>query len=145
VFDTAAGELAPSAFREHVVPDLRQLASVRPQRLGYFARALHPAHLAGDGELGPWAGIGLDWRWDLSQYLAAADRRGFVQGNFDPALLHLTGAQLRDALREFLEPIAALTPDERRGWVCGLGHGILPGTPEESVATFVQTVRERLS
>ena len=35
-----------------------------------------------------------------------------------------------------------LTPAERTGWVCGLGHGVLPRTPEENVRTFVKTVRE---
>jgi uroporphyrinogen decarboxylase len=28
--------------------------------------------------------------------------------------------------------------------VCGLGHGVLPGTPEGNVRLFVETVREVL-
>lgn len=147
VFDTAAGELDPAAFRRWLVPDLERLAGTLPGQLGYFARGLHPAHLGAKGEvdLGPWAGIGVDWRWSLSDVLAAPNRRGFVQGNFDPALLQLTGDALRSAIDEFLEPIAALSPEERRGWICGLGHGVLPATPEASVREFVETVRRRLS
>ena len=94
---------------------------------------------------GNWAGLGLDWRWDLAGALTSLNRRGFIQGNFDPALLHLTGAALGRALDEFLAPVAALTPDQRRGWICGLGHGVLPGTPEASMRTFVRTVRRRLA
>jgi uroporphyrinogen decarboxylase len=102
VFDTAAGELAPSAFRRIIAPDLARLARSAPGRVGYFARGLHPAHLESDGSVsdGPWAGLGVDWRWDLSALLAAPDRAGFVQGNFDPALLRLTGAPLVRAVRK---------------------------------------------
>ena len=71
--------------------------------------------------------------------------KGFVQGQFDPALLHLTGASLRRELDDFLKPLAALSPQQRHGWICGLGHGVLPETPEESVRTFVRTVRKRLA
>jgi uroporphyrinogen decarboxylase len=147
VFDTAAGELTPHDFKNHVAPHLTQLAESLPGRLGYYARGLNPAHGDAAGALppGPWAGVGVDWRWNIADVLNATGRRGFVQGNFDPALLHLTGAALARALAEFLDPIAALESDARRGWICGLGHGVLPKTPEASVRTFVRTVRKRLA
>jgi uroporphyrinogen decarboxylase len=147
VFDTAAGELSPAAFRTFIVPDLTRLSASAPGRLGYFARGLHPAHLAEGCALpgDDWAGCGFDWRWSLADVLAAPGRKGFVQGNFDPALLHLEGSRLRTAIDDFLKPLAALDPDTRRGWICGLGHGVLPGTPESSVRTFVNAVRQRLA
>ena len=145
VFDTAAGELAPDAFRRHIVPDLSQIAASAPGRLGYFARGAHPAHFENGQSLpGAWAGHGFDWRWSLADVLSRPGRQGFVQGNFDPALLHLEGRQLACAIDEFLTPLASLEPDARRGWICGLGHGVLPGTPESSVRTFVRNVRRRL-
>lgn len=147
VFDTAAGELSPAMYRRHLVPDLQKLSSKLAGRLGYYARGIQQAHLGGmtSAAIGDWAGLGVDWRWDLTEVLAARGRRGFVQGNFDPALLHLTGAALKRAVGEFLDPIVALPDAARRGWVCGLGHGVLPGTPETSVRDFVRTVRRRLS
>ncbi|HWB30995.1 MAG TPA: uroporphyrinogen decarboxylase family protein [Vicinamibacterales bacterium] len=147
VFDTAAGDLSPAAFQQVVAPDLARLAAALPQRLGYYARGLHPAHLDGAGvaSIGPWAGLGLDWRWNLADALAAPARRGFVQGNLDPSLLHLSGSALARALDEFLDPIAQLDPADRRGWICGLGHGVLQGTPPSSVKAFVHTVRKRLA
>jgi uroporphyrinogen decarboxylase len=145
VFDTAAGELAPPVFRRQVLPDLERLANSSAGRLGYYARNLHPAHLGHESALtGRWNGLGVDWRWDLAGLLARSGRRGFVQGNFDPGLLHLSGAALGRAIDEFLAPIAALPPADRRGWICGLGHGVLPGTPELSMRTFVRTIRRRL-
>lgn len=147
VFDTAAGELSPAMYRRHLVPDLQKLSSKLEGRLGYYARGIQPAHLGGttSAEIGDWAGLGVDWRWDLTAVLSARGRRGFVQGNFDPALLHLTGAALKRAVHEYLDPIAALPGAARRGWIGGLGHGVLPGTPETSVRDFVRAVRRRMS
>jgi uroporphyrinogen decarboxylase len=147
VLDTAAGEVSPDVFRRDLAPDLKALAEALPGRLGYYARASHPAHFGDQADgLGPWGGVGFDWRWQLADVLADPARRGFVQGNFDPALLaQLSGEDLRDAIVRFLEPIAALPSDARRGWICGLGHGVLPTTPEANVRQFVDVVREHMA
>lgn len=142
ILDTAAGDLPPAYFHREVVPDLGALANAFPGRVGYYAKASHPALLAAPMAAAPWAGFGVDSRWDLPSLLAAPGRSGFVQGNFDPAWLFLPERDLAAALAEFLGPIAALDAAQRRGWICGLGHGVLPGTPESAVRTFVQTVRE---
>ena len=60
-------------------------------------------------------------------------------------ILGKKGAELERAIDDFLTPMAALDPTERRGWICGLGHGVLPTTPPESVRTFVRAVRTRLA
>jgi uroporphyrinogen decarboxylase len=142
VLDTAAGELPPAMFQRLAAPDLAKLAAAFPGRLGYYAKASHPAQLADAPWLATWAVVGYDSRWDIASVLKAP-RTGLVQGNFDPALLFNEGAAFGRSLDEFLKPVSALSPDERRGWICGLGHGILPGTPEGNVKTFVETVRER--
>jgi len=67
---------------------------------------------------------------------------GFVQGNFDQNLLLSSSTdELKRHLASFLNP---LLKHDRTGWVCGLGHGVLPKTPEENVRLFVNTVREVL-
>jgi len=65
--------------------------------------------------------------------------RGFVQGNFDQALLLSEPPEFKQRLIRYL---AALKEQDRAGWICGLGHGVLPGTPEDNVKLFVDTVRE---
>jgi uroporphyrinogen decarboxylase len=145
MLDTAAGDLPPSYFDREVAPAMTGLARAFPGRLGYYAKASHPALMDGRLADAPWAGFGYDSRWDLAAVLDDPHRTGFVQGNFDPAWLFLPPADLRNALLDFLRPIAALETNARRGWICGLGHGVLPGTPEEAVRTFVTTVREVLS
>jgi len=146
IFDTAAGELPAQTFRSTVAPDLVHLAQRFPGRLGYFAKHLHPDHLAPLlSGTSPWAGLGFDSRWDLASCLRRRAAAGFIQGNFDPALLFLKGRALDRAIDGFLDPLRALSWTERRGWICGLGHGVLPGTPETSVRRFVQRVRSTMS
>jgi uroporphyrinogen decarboxylase len=149
VFDTAGGELGADVFTRVTAPDLTALARAFPGRLGYYAKGIRSQHISGRtherhtslGEA-PWAGFGLDMQWDLTSALQHRAFEGFVQGNFDPQSLLLTGAPLEQALREYLRPLRDLEVSTRRGWICGLGHGVLPATPEESVRTFVTTVRE---
>ncbi|MEX2271178.1 MAG: uroporphyrinogen decarboxylase family protein [Vicinamibacterales bacterium] len=142
VLDTAAGELPPSCFGGPVARDLAALASAFPGRTGYYAKASHPDQLASPAFANaPWAGVGVDSRWSLAPLLAGP-RRGFIQGNFDPALMLMPAQELRRAMHSWLAPIRALSASERAGWICGLGHGVLPGTPEDNVRLFVHEVRE---
>jgi uroporphyrinogen decarboxylase len=144
VFDTAAGELTPEIFARDLRPDLERLARAFPERLGYYAKGITPAHLAACGwtASSPWAGLGLDWHWDLAGALAAGGRTGFVQGNFDPARLTASAAAVESDVARFVAPLQRLNAQERRGWICGLGHGVLPNTPETNVRAFVNLVRE---
>ncbi len=43
---------------------------------------------------------------------------------------------------KYLEPIKAMSQEARAGWVSGLGHGVLPLTPEANVRSFVKLIRE---
>ena len=142
ILDTAAGDLPPSYFHKDVVPDLTSLAWAHPGQLGYYAKAAHPSLFTGAMAEAPWAGFGIDSRWDLATTLAAPSWRGFVQGNFDPAWLFLDQDLLTRALRDYLRPVLALESTVRQKWICGLGHGVLPGTPAAAVRTLVTTVRE---
>jgi uroporphyrinogen decarboxylase len=143
VLDTAAGELAASEFAGWLARDLDALAAAGPGRVGYYAKGLHPDQLAERRVAAiPWAGLGLDARWNLATALAAPRRRGFLQGNFDQSLLHLEGRALTSAVHRFLDPIRRLPVRRRRGWICGVGHGLVPGTPEASVHRFIHLVRE---
>jgi len=141
VFDTAAGELAPDLFKSAVVPQLRLMTTKDSERIGYYSKGTQPAHLRRSLFTGgALAGVGVDHRWDISEALEIFPR-GFVQGNFDQTLLLSERDEFRQRLIRYLEP---LQEQDRDGWICGLGHGVLPGTPEENVRLFVDTVREVL-
>jgi uroporphyrinogen decarboxylase len=141
IFDTAAGELAPDLFKSEVLPQLKLMTAKNSERIGYYSKGTQPAHLRESFLTnGGLAGVGVDHRWDMSEALKMFPR-GFVQGNFDQTLLLSERDQFRQRLVRYLEP---LQDQSRDGWICGLGHGVLPGTPEENVKLFVETVREVL-
>lgn len=139
IFDTAAGELSPDIFTAEVVPQLLAITAKDASRIGYYSKATQAAHLRHwlftDGRL---AGVGVDYRWNMSEAFDLFPH-GFVQGNFDQALLLCERNELKRHLDRYLESLSnRATP----GWICGLGHGVLPGTPEDNVRLFVDTVRE---
>ncbi len=139
VFDTAAGELAPQLFNSDVVPALQTLTQKNGSRVGYYSKGTQPAHLRDSFfTSGTLAGIGVDHGWDIREAFDLCSN-GFVQGNFDQALLLREHDALKKHLKSFLAPLAG---HDWPGWICGLGHGVLPATPEDNVRLFVDTVRE---
>ncbi|MBX2987958.1 MAG: uroporphyrinogen decarboxylase [Bdellovibrionaceae bacterium] len=143
IFDTAAGEVSPAFFRQYLAPALLRFAGRFPGRLGYYSKGTQAAFFDEAFVSAPWAGRGFDHRWDITRALKDT-KKGFVQGNFDQGLLHMEAGDFDRALDLYLEPLAEMTTEERAGWVCGLGHGVLPKTPERNVRRFVDRVREVL-
>lgn len=145
IFDTAAGELSPHLFREWIEPGLKQLSETFPNRLGYYSKGTQAAHLAGlmTADTG-FAGFGVDHGWDLPQTLKTLPK-GFLQGNFDQSLLFCQSSDFKKILGSYLDRLQELPASERKSWVCGLGHGVLPQTPEAHVKYFVEEVRRRFS
>lgn len=145
IFDTSMGGVSPAFFRDHLLNDLVTICKAHSGRVGYYSKGTTLDHIECKGlSDAPWAGLGVDHRFDLSN-LFKKRTTGFLQGNFDQALLFCEGARFDEELNRYLEPILELSVDERRGWVCGLGHGILPKTPEKNVHRFIETIRKRFS
>ena len=74
----------------------------------------------------------------LAEYRAALPASVAVQGNFDPAMLFAAPFRVRE---EMTRAFNSLDGDPH-GLIINLGHGVLPGTPEENVAEFVRAVKE---
>lgn len=144
IFDTAAGEISPELFRQFVVPSLSQLCQMFPGKLGYYSKGTMASYFDQKFFDLPWAGLGYDHRWNLPQVCLQKKHRGFLQGNFDQALLHADTDDLKKYLENYLQEWKKLSPEQRVGWVSGLGHGILPKTPEKHVHLFIEMVRRWL-
>lgn len=140
VLDTSAGELDPHTYNQYIVPLIKQLADQYPGQLGYYTKGTQKGHIQTLQTYNNLAGVGVDHRWDVREVLKDTD--GLVQGNFDQQLLFLEPSEFEKQMMGFLNRMAELSDEERAGWVCGLGHGILPKTPEAHVKLFVQRVRE---
>ncbi|MGZ3652370.1 MAG: uroporphyrinogen decarboxylase family protein [Bdellovibrionota bacterium] len=142
IFDTAAGELSPDYFGRFVKPFLVALAKLYPGKLGYYGKNLTDAHVGMMQHSGaPLAGLGVDHRHALAKMLPLHEL-GFLQGNFDQSLLHLDEKAFETAARNYLALFQEVSVKGRAGWVAGLGHGVLPGTPERNVKRWVELVRE---
>ncbi|MCG6169843.1 uroporphyrinogen decarboxylase family protein [Leptospira sanjuanensis] len=140
IFDTAGGDLSPDFFEEIVIPGVKTLADAYPGKVGYYGRGTATSHFDLIRNIPSLAGFGFDHRWDLRQVFRTESR--MIQGNFDQALLFMERDEFKKTLINFLRPFRDLPPEERIGWVCGLGHGVMPKTPEDNVKTFVEIVRE---
>jgi uroporphyrinogen decarboxylase len=147
VMDTAAGEIDADTYGQHVVPVLKDLLA-RFRKLDpttpvlYYSRGTGPAHWDQLAGLSIQA-LGIDWRHDLVDVLERYGDRYAIQGNVDPEwLLTLPADELETRLRAFFTRVKALPAEKRRGWICGLGHGVLQKTPEANVLLFLRIQHE---
>ena len=81
--------------------------------------------------------IGLDWRVPLEVGWKSVGGGCGVQGNLDPITLFAPHDVLEIRVREVLDAAGG-----RPGHIFNLGHGIVPGTPVDSVIRVVELVKE---
>jgi uroporphyrinogen decarboxylase len=146
VMDTCAGEFDPHTYGEKIVPALKIVLERFQKRcpetpIIYYSKKTGPDHWTYLKGL-PFACLGIDWNHDIAQVLKDWGHQWAIQGNVDPNWLFLETVELEKRLRVVFESVKALPPEMRKGWICGLGHGVLPKTPEVNVRLFVQLQRE---
>ncbi len=149
LFDTCAGALSPSEYGDKIIPTLQLLLfSFKSQcpntPVIYYSKDTDPRHWSYLKKL-PIDCLGIDWKQDLSQTLSEWSAQLSIQGNTDPEWLFLNPPELEKKLRLFFLNIKALPSSQRNAWVCGLGHGVLPGTPVNNVRLFLKLQREIFS
>ncbi len=146
VMDTCAGEVSIEDYHRYALPALhdvlRRFKEKCPQTpVTYYSKKTGPSHWECLIDL-PIEAIGVDWNHRLSDVLYRFSDRFAIQGNIDPNWLFLPSDELESRLREVWNEVAAMDPIYRRGWICGLGHGVLPGTPENNVRLFLKLQKE---
>lgn len=138
LFDTWAGNLTPSDYAEFALPYAREIfARLRPTGVPVI---LYINGVSGVLDLAASSGatvVGVDWRMDLAQASSDAGSSVALQGNLDPVLLFASPARIRAEVRRIHEALG-----RRTGHIFNLGHGILPGTPVEGAAAFIDAVKE---
>jgi len=139
LFDSWAGVLSPADYGEFVLPYSQRIFSglAEPVPAIHFATGtgglLRSMRDAG-GDI-----IGVDWRVDLA---TAWETIGFdvgIQGNLDPVVLLGPPDTIEKQVQRILTAAGG-----KPGHIFNLGHGVLPQTPEDHVATMVDVVH-RLS
>ncbi len=134
LFDSWIGALSPEEYREHVMPHSRRILEGLPVPSIHFGtRTAHLLELLRDAG---GTAIGVDWRIPLDEAWGRLGDRA-IQGNLDPEAL----LGPRDALLSKVDDVLSRAGG-RPGHVFNLGHGILPGTPMESVDAVIERVHE---
>ena len=138
IFDSWAGALSVRDYREFCLSATTELVrnvqamGVPVILFGVDTASLLPLFRSTGADV-----IGLDWRVPIDEGWRALNYATAVQGNLDPIALFAP----EDLLRRQVEEILRAT-DNRPGHIFNLGHGIVPGTPVESVIRVVEWIKE---
>ncbi|CAM1507362.1 Fc.00g070030.m01.CDS01 [Cosmosporella sp. VM-42] len=145
VFDSWAGELGPSSFREFSEPYLAHIAGRLPEKLKSLGLERVPMTVFPKGawyaldsacNLG-YNVVGMDWLQDAKEAVKIrGDRKIVFQGNADPGCLYGTKAAITAAVQEMVDGFWV----DKKGWIANLGHGITPGVDPENLKHFFEEV-----
>jgi len=146
MLDTCAGEVSPELYQSKVVPAIRRVlerfvAECPEIPVTYYSKNTTSDYWKKLAGL-PIGALGVDWNVDLAQTLNEFGSDYAIQGNIDPHWLFLPWEELRGRVLPIYEKVATVAPRKLDGWISGLGHGVLPKTPEENVRNLVQLNRE---
>jgi uroporphyrinogen decarboxylase len=136
LFDSWAGQLSPIDYDTFAAPYQKRVIDQ--------VKATHPdtpliLYISGSAGVLERMGrtgvdiISLDWTVDMADGLARLPSHLGVQGNVDPGLLFGTPEGIRARILDTVRKASG------RRHILNLGHGILPGTPEENARVFFET------
>jgi uroporphyrinogen decarboxylase len=144
MFDSWAGQLSPTDYDIFAAPYQKKVVDLVKQTHPDTPFILYISGSAGVIERMGRTGVdivSLDWTVDMADGCARLPEHLGVQGNVDPGLLFGTPEAIRDRIDDCVRKARG------RRHILNLGHGILPGTPEENGAAFFEagkSVMERL-
>ncbi len=143
LFDTAVGELSPQDFEKYILPTLTVLCKnfknkFPKTRLIYYSKNTSQTHLRLIANINELDVLGIDWKNDLHATLDEFGEKFYIQGNIDPDWLFLPWAELELRLQSLWDGMKGHRHLSK--WIFGLGHGVLPNTPEENVRKTVEWV-----
>ena len=144
IFDSAANQLNKLDFAKYIKIVFEELVMNFNNKVGYYAKDGVDYSLIEKikkESLIPLAGLGIDSNHSLGNYFSDS-REGFIQGNFDEIVMTQPQNIMEKKLEKFIEETSSFSVEQRVGWVCGLGHGVLKTTPEDNIRLFVKKIRE---
>ncbi len=136
LFDSWAGQLSPIDYRTFALPYQQQVVRKVKAKYPNTPLILYISGSAGVLELMGESGVDIvsvDWTLDMADARRRLGPNIAVQGNVDPAALFGSQDFIRDRIFDTVRKAGS------RGHILNLGHGILPGTPEENAAFFFET------
>jgi uroporphyrinogen decarboxylase len=82
--------------------------------------------------------VGVDWRIDIDKAWSQLGENQAIQGNLDPVLLFAPWNEV-----QVHTDLILAQANGRAGHIFNLGHGILPGTPVDTVRRLADYVHEK--
>ncbi len=136
MFDSWAGQLSPIDYDTFAAPYQKKVVDLVKSTHPDTPIILYISGSAGVLERMATTGvdiISLDWTVDMAEGCNRLPSKIGIQGNVDPGLLFGTPNAIRERI------IDTVKKAKGRKHILNLGHGILPGTPEENARVFFET------
>ncbi len=135
MFDSWAGQLSPIDYETFAAPYQKKVIDLVKKTHPDTPIILYISGSAGVLERMGSTGVdivSLDWTVDMAEGCARLPQHIGIQGNVDPGLLFGTPESIRARI------IDTVIKAKGRKFILNLGHGILPGTPEENARVFFE-------
>ncbi|KAL4458033.1 hypothetical protein ABPG75_012898 [Micractinium tetrahymenae] len=139
LFDSWAHHLSPEQFAEFSLPYAERIIAAVRAKYPQVPLIFHAN--GGSGKHAQLAQctadvIGLDWECSMAGARQAIGSQRTLQGNVDPMILFGTEQAIREAVTR------SLVEAGPRHHILNVGHGVIEGTPEESVGLFCELARQ---
>ncbi|NES95918.1 MAG: uroporphyrinogen decarboxylase [Desertifilum sp. SIO1I2] len=139
MFDSWAGQLSPQDYATFALPYQQQVVKQVKATHPDTPLILYISGSAGVFDLMAQSGVDLisvDWTVDMADARNRLDSHIGVQGNVDPGVLFGSKETIRARILDTIRKAG------NKRHILNLGHGILPGTPEDSAACFFETAKQ---
>ncbi|MBL1210804.1 uroporphyrinogen decarboxylase [Geminocystis sp. GBBB08] len=139
MFDSWAGELSPQDYETFALPYQKRVVEQ--------VKATHPdtpliLYISGSAGVLERMGqsgvdiVSVDWTVDMAEARQRLGQQMKVQGNIDPGVLFGSPEFIKQRIHDTVNKAG------NNGHILNLGHGVLVGTPEESVRVFFETAKQ---
>jgi uroporphyrinogen decarboxylase len=137
LFDSWVGNLSPNDYEEYAFPYSKKVIDGVDKSVPLIHFATSSSTLLERMKRAGGDVIGVDWRVDLKEAWARLGYEVAIQGNLDPVILLGPVDLIKREVKRILDEA-----EGRPGHIFNLGHGILPNTPVDHVATLVEVVHQ---
>lgn len=139
MFDSWAGQLSPQDYETFALPYQQRVVQQVKQTHPDTPLILYISGSAGILDRMGQSGVDIvsvDWTMDMAEARQRLGPDMAVQGNMDPGVLFGSQEFIRDRILDTIRKAG------RKGHIFNLGHGVLPGTPEDNVRFFFETAKQ---